>query len=101
MRIFFASSLNLVLDTNVLIAAFLTKGVCHDLLEHCQREHWLVTSTFILAEFEEKLHDKFKIPEDSIQQSVALLRSCMQVVTPRYPALSAVTQMTTGYLELH
>lgn len=74
--------MKLVLDTNVLIAAFLTRGVCHDLLEHCQREHQLITSAFILAEFEEKLHSKFKLPKDSIQQATALLRDYMQVVTP-------------------
>lgn len=78
--------MNLVLDTNVLIAAFLTKGVCHDLLEHCQREHRLVTSAFILNEFEEKLRDKFKIPENNVQQTIELLRSSMQVVSP--PALA-------------
>jgi len=47
-------------NTNVLIAAFITRGVCSDVLEHCVRRHVLVTSEFILNEFCEKLIHKFK-----------------------------------------
>lgn len=93
--------MNLVLDTNVLIAAFLTRGVCHDLLEHCQRDHQLVTSEFILTEFEEKLHSKFQIPKDSIQQATALLRSYMQVVTPSPLPSPVCRDADDGYLGLH
>ena len=41
--------MKIVLDTNVLIAAFIARGVCSDLLEHCARQHTLVTSEFILT----------------------------------------------------
>jgi predicted nucleic acid-binding protein len=34
----------LVLDTNVLIAAIVARGACHELLEHCARQHRVVTS---------------------------------------------------------
>jgi predicted nucleic acid-binding protein len=30
---------SLVLDTNVLVAALVARGVCGDLLEHCVRSH--------------------------------------------------------------
>ena len=30
--------MKIVLDTNVLIAAFIARGVCSDLLEHCARQ---------------------------------------------------------------
>jgi uncharacterized protein len=42
----------------------------------------LVTSAFILTEFEEKPHSKFQIPKGSIQQATSLLHNFMQVVTP-------------------
>ena len=47
--------MRIVLDTNVLIAAFVSRGVCHELLEHCERQHQLISSGFILREFEDKL----------------------------------------------
>jgi putative PIN family toxin of toxin-antitoxin system len=71
----------LVLDTNVLIAAFVARGVCHELLEHCQREHALVTSDVILAEFEAKLLQKFKVPPLDAREARALLASSMQRIT--------------------
>jgi uncharacterized protein len=73
----------LVLDTNVLIAAFVSRGVCHELLEHCQREHELITSEVILGEFESSLLTKFKVPPAAAREAAALLASRMQSVTPK------------------
>ena len=53
--------MRVLLDTNVLIAAFIAHGFCHELLEHCARQHTLVTSDFVLGEFRDKLTDKFKV----------------------------------------
>jgi putative PIN family toxin of toxin-antitoxin system len=69
-----------VCDTNVLIAAFVARGVCHELLEHCERLHELVTSEFILREFEEKLLTKFRVPPLSASEAVTMLRSRFEVV---------------------
>ena len=70
----------ILLDTNVLIAAFVARGFCHELLEHCVRQHSLVTSDFIIAEFRDKLSHKLKFKPDSINQAVELLLTRMQVV---------------------
>lgn len=74
--------MRLVLDTNVLLAAFISRGVCHELLEHCEREHTLVGSEFILGEFEEKLVSKFDAPPSKGREAAALLRSRMELVDP-------------------
>ena len=55
--------MRLVLDTNVLLAAFLSRGACHDLLEHVQQQHQIVLSAFIPEEFSAKLSGKFRVPE--------------------------------------
>lgn len=34
--------MKIVLDTNVLIAALIARGVCHELLEHCVLRHTLL-----------------------------------------------------------
>ena len=52
--------MKLVFDTNVLIAALITKGVCAELLEHCVLQHEIVSSEIILAEVYEHLAGKFK-----------------------------------------
>ncbi len=74
--------MRIVLDTNVLIAAFITRGVCSDVLEHCVRQHTLVTSDFILNEFREHLIYKFKYSAEEAEEAFELLRSRMEVVTP-------------------
>ena len=51
--------MKIVLDTNVLIAALISRGVCHEVLEHCVMRHVLFTSEFILEETQEKLIEKF------------------------------------------
>jgi putative PIN family toxin of toxin-antitoxin system len=72
-----------LLDTNVLVAAFIARGTCHDLLEHCERAHQPVTSEFILAEFEAKLTGKFKIPAQRARAAAELVRAHAEVVTAR------------------
>jgi putative PIN family toxin of toxin-antitoxin system len=72
----------LVLDTNVLIAAFIAKGSCHTLVEKCLRAHSCVTSEFILNELKEKLTQKFKYSQEDITAVESLLRTRMCVVEP-------------------
>jgi putative PIN family toxin of toxin-antitoxin system len=70
----------ILLDTNVLIAAFVARGFCNELLEHCIRQHSLVTSDFIINEFRDKLSNKFKYKSEEINQATELLLSRMKVV---------------------
>ncbi len=74
--------MRIVLDTNVLIAAFIARGVCHDLLEHCVRAHELILSDFILNKFHEKLTEKFKYPVEEAGDAIELLRSRIEIVEP-------------------
>ena len=74
--------MKIVLDTNVLIAALISRGVCHELLEHCVLRHTLVTSDFILGETQEKLIEKFGYTAELAAEAVSVLRSRMKVVTP-------------------
>jgi putative PIN family toxin of toxin-antitoxin system len=73
----------LVLDTNVLIAAFISRGHCHDLLEHCLREHQPVCSFHILAEYERKLVQKLKYSPAEAKAAVAVIRAGSDLVVPQ------------------
>ena len=74
--------MKIVLDTNVLIAALIAHGVCHELLEHCVLRHTLFTSDFILGETQEKLIEKFGYSAGLAAEAVSVLRSGMVVITP-------------------
>lgn len=74
--------MRVVLDTNVLIAAFVARGVCHELVEHVVREHDPYTSDFILDEFREKLIGKLRVPRDLAEEAIELQISRMRRVEP-------------------
>ncbi len=60
-------------DTNVLIAAFATRGLCADLFAHVLLEHDLVVGEVVLTELRTKLRTKFKVPKKTIDE---IERSC-------------------------
>lgn len=79
--------MNLVLDTNVLIAAFIAKGVCHRLVEHCLRSHQVIASEFILQELNRNLTQKFSFSDEDAQSIRVLLQSRIHIVKPiRFPS---------------
>ncbi len=74
--------MRIVFDTNVLIAAFLTRGTSAEAFEHCLAEHELYTSAYILKEYEKTLRSKkFHFPANLVDASLAFLRNEM-TVTP-------------------
>lgn len=62
------------LDTNVLVSAFISRGLCSDLLEIILTEHQLMTGEFVLQEFDRVLISKLKVPKISVLETVSFLR---------------------------
>jgi putative PIN family toxin of toxin-antitoxin system len=61
-------------DTNVLLAAFLTEGVCEKLLTRARKRHFdLITCPFILREFERILVKKFSATKQEKESALALI----------------------------
>ena len=54
--------MRVVLDTNVIIAAFATRGLSADVFELCLSDHTVIISEHILSEAHEKLIDKIAYP---------------------------------------
>jgi len=50
-----------VLDTNVMVAALVTQGLCHEVVQRTIRAHAIVSSPPLLDELERALRDKFSI----------------------------------------
>jgi putative PIN family toxin of toxin-antitoxin system len=74
--------MRVVLDTNVLIAAFIARGACTDVFERVINEHELILSPFILEEFERVMTRKLGLHGDRVLRAVKLLRRMGCVVKP-------------------
>jgi len=68
-------------DTNVLVSAFLSRGLCADLLRLVLAEHTLVSSDVVISELHEALSRKGKLPIAQIEAIESFLRD--QPMAPR------------------
>lgn len=62
------------LDTNVLVSAYATRGLCADVLRLVLAEHELVTPQVVLQELERVLLVKIRLTPDVVQDVLAFLR---------------------------
>jgi putative PIN family toxin of toxin-antitoxin system len=74
------------LDTNVLVAAFATRGLCADVFRTVLAEHDLVIGDVILEELRRALSVKLKLPRDRISAVEAVLASFPLVPKPEEPS---------------
>lgn len=62
------------LDTNVLVAAFATRGLCADVLRTVLAEHALCLSSTVIEELTLALMEKIRLPEPAVREIAAFLR---------------------------
>jgi putative PIN family toxin of toxin-antitoxin system len=74
--------MRVVLDTNVLIAAFIARGVCADLYEYCALRHRMVCSEFIMEELGRVLRAKFDFTDEEALRVTSLVRERAEFVMP-------------------
>ncbi len=76
--------MRLVLDTNVLLAGLLTRGVCEALLDACMSSDrcTIVLSEYILEEFARHARGKFGAPDADVLRSLDFLRRRCEIVEP-------------------
>ncbi len=67
--------MKIVIDTNVIIAAFATRGLCNEVFELCLAEHEIFLSAEIIAEVEKGLLEKIKVPENVVKDIIEFLKS--------------------------
>ena len=66
--------MRVVLDSNVIIAAYAAHGLCHSLFELCLADHTVVISQDILDEVGDKLRNKIKVPSKVVEEIIAFLK---------------------------
>ena len=78
------------LDTNVLVAAIATRGLCADLVRTILAEHQLITGEVVLTELEAVLKKRIKLPAGTVNDVIALLRAQEVVGKPSEPLSLAI-----------
>jgi uncharacterized protein len=71
-----------VLDTNVLLAAIATHGLCQALVTLVFRDHVVILSEHILGEVAKHYRGKFKATKRQADAAVAMLRANGEIVEP-------------------
>lgn len=76
------------LDTNVLVSAFASRGLCAEVLELVLLDHDLILGRNVLREFEKALREKVKLPVVRSAEIVDFISSeATQVVDKAEPAI--------------
>ena len=73
------------LDTNVLVAAFATRGLCADVFRTVAAEHDLVLGEVMLTELRRALKTQLRLPEEGIAAVEAVLASFPVIPRPEAP----------------
>lgn len=74
--------MRVVLDTNVLLAAIATHGLCQALVTLVFRDHAVILSEHILGEVAKHYRGKFKATKRQADAAVAILRANGELVEP-------------------
>lgn len=81
--------MRVALDTNVLVSAVATRGICADILNAVVARHQLVVGRTALEELRKVLREKLRAPRNIIDEFEAFLRRHAEIVTASQPAAVA------------
>ena len=70
------------LDTNVLVSALSTHGLCSDVLREILSDHQLIISSFLIVELKRVLTEKIQLPKELINESISFLRYIGEISDP-------------------
>ena len=74
--------MKIVLDANVIIAAFVARGLCESIMEVCLSEHEMLLSDDLLDEILRNLRYKIKLPSSIVDNIGAFLREHSTISIP-------------------
>ncbi len=66
--------MKIVLDSNIIVAAYAGRGLCNSLFELCLDRHSILISDFIINEVKRTLHNKLKMPLPNVQILIDYLK---------------------------
>ncbi|MBI5027032.1 MAG: putative toxin-antitoxin system toxin component, PIN family [Nitrospirae bacterium] len=71
--------MRVVLDTNVIVAAFASRGLCSEVFEVCLSDHTIIISEHILSEVKEKLISKIHLPHNITYAIINYLKEVAEI----------------------
>jgi putative PIN family toxin of toxin-antitoxin system len=74
--------MKVVLDSNVLVSALGSHGLCETVMLTCLEHHEVIVSEYILEEVAANLIGKFKVPADQAHKIGEFLRKHCRIVAP-------------------
>jgi putative PIN family toxin of toxin-antitoxin system len=74
--------MKIVLDANVIIAAFAARGLCESIVEVCLSEHEIVLGGDLVDEILRNLRNKIKLPSIIVDNIGTLLREHSTILIP-------------------
>ncbi len=74
--------MRVVLDTNVIIAAFATRGFCQDVFQFCLQEKNIIVTEPLLEEVRRVLLEKIKLPTSKVESILKLLVGQGEIAKP-------------------
>jgi putative PIN family toxin of toxin-antitoxin system len=66
--------MKIVLDTNVIVAAYATRGLAYSVFRLCLQKYELIISSIILEELESNFTKKLNMPPDEASMNLSFLR---------------------------
>lgn len=66
--------MRVILDTNVILAAFAGRGLANAVFELCLDKHEIIISEHILSELQNNLQKKLKMSKDKVQRIIEYLK---------------------------
>ena len=72
--------MKVALDTNVVVSALATRGLCADLFHLVLAEHELVLGETVVGEVRRVLSEKFRIPRSNVEEVESFLRRQAAIV---------------------
>lgn len=74
--------MKIVLDTDIILSAFITQGLSSRVIDICIDKHQLFISQWIVNEVIEKLNTKFKTPKKELKRVKDLLLTAFRFIQP-------------------
>lgn len=90
--------MRIFLDTNVLVSAVATRGLCTDVLREVLKSHQLMISPGLLSELERALHEKMRVPEELMSEFIGLIQQ--ESVLSASGKLPGIALLDRGDLEI-
>ena len=74
--------MRVVLDANVIIAAFAARGLCEAVLEFCLSGHEIILSDHLIGEIRKGLQSKIKLPSPTVNRIISFLSESSTILPP-------------------